>query len=88
MDRTKRGSARERGYDWRWEKLRARFLSANPLCRPCSRKTPPRVTPATVADHIRDHKGDPALLYDENNLQPSCAPCHNERVDAGDFGRT
>jgi 5-methylcytosine-specific restriction protein A len=60
----------------------------NALCRPCQQKTPPQVTAATVVDHIKDHKGDQALFWDESNWQPSCEACHNRRVDAGDFGRS
>lgn len=88
VDRQHRGTAAERGYGARWQRARVVFLGANPLCRPCSRKSPPRVTPATVVDHIVDHKGDQQLFWDETNWQPSCDCCHNERVDAGDFGRT
>jgi 5-methylcytosine-specific restriction protein A len=87
-DRQRRGSAAERGYGSRWQRARVVFLGANPLCAPCSRKTPPQITPATVVDHIRDHKGDQLLFWDEKNWQPSCQPCHDARTDAGDFGRS
>lgn len=87
-DQRRRGTAAERGYGARWQRARAVFLSANPLCRPCSKKTPPQITPATVVDHVTDHKGDQVLFWDEKNWQPSCEPCHNARVDAGDFGRS
>lgn len=87
-DRERRGTAAERGYGSRWQRARVVFLAANPLCAVCGRKSPPRITPATVVDHITDHKGDPVLFWDERNWQPSCEACHNERVDAGDFGRT
>jgi 5-methylcytosine-specific restriction endonuclease McrA len=36
-----------------------------------------RTTPARVVDHIVPHKGDPALLYDMDNLQSLCFTCHN-----------
>lgn len=87
-DRQRRGSSASRGYGSRWQRARVVFLAANPLCRPCSLKSPPQVTAATVVDHITDHKGDPVLFWDESNWQPSCEPCHNTRTDAGDFGRT
>lgn len=87
-DRERRGTAAERGYGARWQRARVVFLAANPLCRPCSRKTPARVSAATVVDHITDHKGDEQLFWDESNWQPSCQPCHDSRTDAGDFGRT
>lgn len=84
-----RGTAAERGYGRRWQERRRIFLSKseNALCRPCSKKNPPQVTAATVVDHITAHKGDHVLFWDENNWQPSCQPCHDARVDEGDFGR-
>jgi 5-methylcytosine-specific restriction protein A len=84
----RRGSSAERGYGAQWQSARVVFLAANPLCRPCSKKTPPRVTAATVVDHVVDHKGDQQLFWDQANWQPSCERCHNARVDAGDFGRS
>jgi len=85
----RRGSAASRGYDRRWQAARRVFLSRpeNALCRPCQQKNPPQVTAATVVDHIKAHKGDQVLFWDESNWQPSCAPCHDARVDEGDFGR-
>jgi 5-methylcytosine-specific restriction protein A len=87
-DQQRRGTAAERGYGARWQAARLVFLSRNPLCRPCSRKNPTRLTPATVVDHIVDHKGDQQVFWDESNWQPSCQPCHDARTDAGDFGRS
>lgn len=86
-DQQRRGTAAERGYGARWQRARLVFLGANPLCLPCSKKSPPQVTAATVVDHIKDHKGDQQLFWDTKNWQPSCQPCHDARTDAGDFGR-
>ena len=85
-----RRTSTERGYGRRWQASRLVFLSRpeNALCRPCLKKNPPQVTAATVVDHIKDHKGDHQLFWDESNWQPSCEHCHNARVDAGDFGRS
>ncbi|MFG1256325.1 HNH endonuclease signature motif containing protein [Xanthobacter flavus] len=30
-----------------------------------------------VCDHVRPHRGDPALFWDEGNLQTLCKPCHD-----------
>jgi 5-methylcytosine-specific restriction enzyme A len=57
--------------------MRARQLSKHPLCDMCRQQG--RITPATVADHIVPHHGDPRLFYDPNNLQSLCASCHNAR---------
>lgn len=81
----RRGTAHERGYDAQWRKYRERYLAEHPLCVP--HQANGEVVPATVVDHIIPHKGDPKLLWDPNNHRASCAPCHNERVDEGDFGR-
>jgi len=68
--RENRGSARERGYTWRWQKARATFLRNNPLCVKC--REAGRITPATVVDHIVPHKGDSALFWDTSNWQALC----------------
>jgi 5-methylcytosine-specific restriction protein A len=31
----------------------------------------------TILDHIRDHKGDPALFFDPANCRGLCKPCHD-----------
>jgi 5-methylcytosine-specific restriction protein A len=35
---------------------------------------------STVADHKKDHKGDPILFYDPANLQGACKPCHDKKT--------
>lgn len=70
-------SARQRGYDSRWEKARAGYLKKHPLCRYCEQDS--RLTPATVVDHIVPHRGDRSLFWESSNWQPLCAPCHNGR---------
>lgn len=82
----RRGSARERGYNSRWEKARKTYLMRNPLCIMCKREG--RVTAATVVDHIIPHKGDTALFWDtENNWQPLCAPHHDRDKQREERGR-
>lgn len=80
-----RGTAHQRGYGARWRRYRLQFLREHPLCTLCSTETHP--VPATVVDHIRDHKGDQDLFWDASNHRALCTPCHNARTDAGDFGR-
>jgi 5-methylcytosine-specific restriction protein A len=68
----------------RWKRLRSRQLSAKPLCTMC--QAAGKLTPATVADHIKDHKGDVALFFDPANLQSLCATHHNstkQRIEGG-----
>jgi 5-methylcytosine-specific restriction enzyme A len=83
----RRGSASERGYNGRWQKARATWLSRYPLCAECERSN--RVAPASVVDHIVPHRGDQALFWDTENWQSLCKPCHDRKTarEDGGFGR-
>lgn len=72
-----RGSAASRGYGYKWRKARAVFLSKpeNVFCVMC--KAQGRMVAATVVDHIKAHKDDQALFWDESNWQPLCKPHHD-----------
>ena len=68
----------------RWQRMRDAQLSEQPLCCMCLALE--EVTPATIVDHIKSHKGDLALFYDPNNLQSLCKPHHDgakQRIDRG-----
>ena len=82
-----RGSAAARGYDARWRKARALYLSLHPLCAACRRHG--RTVAASVVDHIQPHKGDKNLFWDERNWQALCKPCHDAKTvrEDGGFGR-
>lgn len=60
-------------YDRQWRKRRAEQLEQSPLCALHLERG--ELVPATVADHIVPHKGDPVLF--EGPLQSLCATCHN-----------
>jgi 5-methylcytosine-specific restriction enzyme A len=81
----KRGSAAARGYNAEWRAYRKRYLAAHPLCVVCLAAG--RTVASEVVDHIRAHKGDEQLFWDEKNHRAVCRPCHDARVDEGDFGR-
>ncbi|MCY1348623.1 hypothetical protein D9M69_347750 [compost metagenome] len=68
----------ERGYTYRWQKERERFLAKHPLCKRCQAKS--IVTVATDVDHVIPHRGDDALFWDESNWQPLCHPCHSVKT--------
>jgi len=36
-----------------------------------------KVTPATVVDHVKPHKGDQQLFWDKTNHQALCKLCHD-----------
>ena len=69
-----------RGYDRRWRKARTIFLSENPLCVKCLQQE--RLTPATEVDHVIPHKGDYERMWDKNNWQSLCKPCHSAKTRA------
>lgn len=70
-----RPSFRERGYTARWDRLRKLYLSQHPQCVMCERDG--RITAATVVDHIKPHRGDQVLMWDQDNWQSLCASHHN-----------
>lgn len=71
----RRGSARERGYDARWERKRRRYLARHPICVLCGGQ-------ATVADHHPESRRDLVAMGvpdpdADDRLRPLCTPCHN-----------
>ncbi|QDC05039.1 HNH endonuclease [Pseudomonas sp. SWI7] len=65
----------QRGYNYKWQKARERYLLEKPLCVYCDRLG--RVTAASVVDHVIAHRGDMTLFWDQSNWQPLCKPCHD-----------
>lgn len=62
----------------RWQRLRLRVLLRDQFT--CQRPECGRLigdTSQLVCDHIRPHRGDAALFWDEGNLQSLCKPCHD-----------
>lgn len=84
--RKQRGSRSAEAETWRWmyktdewkKKLRPAQLAKEPFCRECA-KIGLRVYAEDV-DHIVDHKGDPVLFSDPNNLQSLCHSCHSRKT--------
>lgn len=74
---TRPNSAR-RGYDYKWRKVRAVYLRKHPLCVRCMAEG--KYTMATVVDHIVPHRGNPVLMWDENNYQALCKSCHDRKT--------
>ena len=77
-----RSSAFERGYSHRWQMARKQFLANHHLCVEC--ESAGIITLATVVDHIRPHRGDEVLFWDENNWQPLCKKCHDRKTRTRD----
>ena len=59
-----------------------RYLRRHPLCIRCDAAD--QVVAATVVDHIKPHRGDKALFWDQDNWQPLCKPCHDAKTAAED----
>lgn len=59
-----------------WRDRRAHQLKRHPLCAKCLAQDPPRLTRATVADHVQRHNGD-VLLFFKGALQSLCKRCHD-----------
>ena len=72
----RRASAAARGYDHRWQKIRAMQLRREPLCRIC--KTQGLTVPATDVDHItpRRRGGSDRMT----NLQSLCHTHHSQKT--------
>jgi 5-methylcytosine-specific restriction enzyme A len=62
-------------YGWRWRNARKLYLARHPRCRMCQAQG--KITAATVVDHVRPHRGDLVLFWDERNWQPLCESHHN-----------
>jgi hypothetical protein len=61
----------------RWKRRRALQLRTHPLCRFCLEGRG-LVVPATIADHVEPHGGDPNKFF-LGELQSLCKPCHDSR---------
>lgn len=60
----------------RWQRLRFSVLARDLFtCRICG--VLKSDTSLLVADHIRPHRGDVDLFWDESNLQCLCKTCHD-----------
>lgn len=53
-----------------WHHLKELHLDKQPFCTEC------QSTFDLQVDHIFEHKNDPELFWDENNLQTLCLRCH------------
>lgn len=80
----KRGSSCKRGYGRAWQRYRLGYLANHPLCVGCESRG--RIVPATVVDHIKPHKGDMILFWDESNHQAMCKRCHDKKTASKDGG--
>jgi 5-methylcytosine-specific restriction protein A len=53
--------------------MRLAFLRRHPLCAICHE-------PTSVLDHVKPHRGDPTLFWDQDNWQALCVACHGRKT--------
>ena len=80
-NKRQRDSESNKRYGREWKKIRAAFLSANPLCEAC--KSSGKFAPATLVHHKR--KLSDGGTNDKNNLVSLCGGCHDRlHAEQGD----
>lgn len=81
-ERTKRDPAAKKKYNAAWDRIRAAFLNAHPLCEECRREG--RLTPAALVHHVKPlSEGG---THAAGNLMSLCGACHS-RLHALDGSR-
>lgn len=73
----KRPTSSQRGYTGKWDRESRAFLRRWPFCARCGVELDLETPRAAVVDHIRPHRGDQALFWDQSNWQRLCTPCHS-----------
>lgn len=63
------GSGRKARLPSGWEKIRARILERDPICKICN------VRPSAFCDHIVAKADD----HSDTGLQGLCGPCHDQK---------
>lgn len=74
----RRGTAAARGYGARWQRVRAAYLKAHPLCVKCLELGTMKA--ASEVDHIIPHCGDQVLMWEEKNFQSLCKSHHSAKT--------
>lgn len=75
----RRGTAAQRGYGGRWQRVRAMYLRSHPLCARCEREG--RVSMATDVHHIIPRRDGGADT--ESNFEALCHSCHSKVTAQG-----
>lgn len=79
----KRGSARERGYDSRWDSASRSFIGRHPLCRYCEVGAwgdPARVTPTALTDHLYPPRLFEGVFWLKRLWVPACGECNTRKL--------
>jgi len=70
-------------YGKAWQAARRTYLLAHPFCAMCGK--PLRGADAVV-DHVKPHRGDWRLFWDEANWQALCKHCHDSHKQRQEHG--
>jgi 5-methylcytosine-specific restriction endonuclease McrA len=103
LSRFERLTARQRGYDSRWERARADFLAEpdNQFCVRCKERGllnagtlrmdgSAETNPrriGLVVNHRIPHRGDQSLFWDRSNWEPLCHDDHDITTQRAEHGR-
>ncbi|MDD5245226.1 MAG: HNH endonuclease signature motif containing protein [Syntrophorhabdaceae bacterium] len=80
-----RGNSGERGYDAKWQRVRALKLMLDPLCEQHVKKG--QDVAAVLVHHIEPIEKQPELRLVMSNLMSLCQPCHEEIHGKERWGR-
>ena len=78
QSKPQRESAYKRGYNRRWQEASTLYRREHPLCVECFKQGTERL--AQVVDHIKPHKGDFDLFWEQDNWQPLCKQHHDQKT--------
>lgn len=73
-----RDKSRQAMYNHKWSRASKAFLTEHPWCAECMKRN--TYTPATVVDHIKAHRGDADLFWDQDNWQGLCKHHHDVKT--------
>lgn len=63
-----------------WRLVRRAQLREHPLCEKCQQQG--LLTPATVVNHRKPHRGDLDLFLDRDNLESTCKQHHDGAIQS------
>ena len=73
----KRGNFRQRGYDYKWDKFKKRFLLAHPTCAICGAPAQCVDHKTTTARQMMDAYGE--FVYNDEDYQALCFRCNTRK---------